>query len=277
MIFSIILVACTFDEELPHQDLKGTVRLPKEASQFLYGGLSSEEEQIVIDDPRGFGPVYLGVFPSIQDGLFPYPHPEMGPIVNEGQDGNTYPYGGTTIGRFDWACYQSMVCKTVTGRYKDYNDLLDFHNNVLEQPLLTAEGHQVTSSAEFQERCFELMYSTGDQEMLFVNPETSFELVGEEWVAEIEIPHVLAKEGMVVWGWIDMPSVTFDFNTCNSEQGATVSYYDQRYETGTNYADVLNFPGKYIDNGDWVSQEGAIITNTDDEFDLEIGYQYVEE
>jgi hypothetical protein len=273
MLFSIVLISCSFDEELPHQDLRGTIRLPKEASQFLFG---VGEEQRVIDDVRGMGPVYLGAFPSVQEGLYPYTHPEMGPIVNEGQDGNTYPYGGNTLGRFDWACYQSMVCKTVTGRYNSYADFLDFHNNVLEQPLLTAEGHEVTSVEEFQERCFEVLYSTGDQEMLFIQG-SDFEEDGEEWVAEVEIPHVFFKEGMSVWGWIDMPSVTFDFNTCNATQGAQVNYYDQRYELGTNYSDLLNFPGKYIDNGDWVAQEAEIITDPGEDFDLEIGYQYVEE
>lgn len=274
MLLSILLFACTFEEDLPHKDLKGTIRLPKAASQFLFG---VGEEQKVIDDKRGLGPVYLGVFPSVEEGLFPYTHPEMGPIVNEGQDGNTYPYGGTTVGRFDWACYQALVCKTVTGRYSSYEDLLDFHTNVLEQPIITAEGHEVTSTSEFQERCFEVMYATGNQEMLFINEVTDFEEEGDEWVAEVEIPHVLFKEGMTVWGWMDMPSVTFDFNTCNSSEGDQVNYYDQRYELGTNYPDLLNFPGKYIDNGDWISQEGTVITNTDEDFDLEIGYQYVEE
>ena len=80
---------------------------------------------------------------------------------------------------------------------------------------------------------------------------------------------------MSVWGWIDMPSVTFDFNTCNATQGAQVNYYDQRYELGTNYQDLLNFPGKYIDNGDWVSQRASIITDPQTDFELEIGFQYV--
>jgi hypothetical protein len=46
---------------------------------------------------------------------------------------------------------------------------------------------------------------------------------------------------------------------------------------GTNSIDVLNFPGKYIDSGDWITQEAATINTVDDEFELEIGYHYVEE
>ena len=65
MFLSFILVSCSFDEELPHKDLRGTVRLPKEASQFLFG---VGEEQRVIDDIRGMGPVYLGAFPSVSFG-----------------------------------------------------------------------------------------------------------------------------------------------------------------------------------------------------------------
>ena len=33
------------------------------------------------DDPRGFGPMYIGAFPSVQEGLYAFPHPEMGPIL----------------------------------------------------------------------------------------------------------------------------------------------------------------------------------------------------
>ena len=73
MFLSFILVSCSFEENLPHQDLRGTVRLPKEASQFLFG---VGEEQRVIDDIRGMGPIYIGAFPAVEEGLYPYTHPD---------------------------------------------------------------------------------------------------------------------------------------------------------------------------------------------------------
>ena len=276
MITSILLMqlqGCTFNEDLNYYDLTGTIKIPIAATQFAYG--LGDEEQI-IDDIRGLGPVYLGVFASVQDGLYPYPHPEMGPILAEGQDGNTYPYGGTTLGRFDWACYEQLVCKTVTGRYETYDDILDFFGNVLDESIRTYDGHIVSSSAEYQERCFEVEYSTGDNEMLFVGPR-DFRIEGEYLVADVTIPHIPFNEGMQIWGWIDMPSPSFEFNTCDPSVGDTVNYYNEFYDLGTNAIDVLNYPGKYIDFGDWVVQTPYTVNDPNQPFELELGFQYVEE
>ena len=109
-ILPLLQLGCTFDENLPHKDLVGTVRIPKEAITITVG---QDDEAREITDPRVLGPVYIGAYPSISEGLYPFAHPEMGPILSEGQDGNTYPYGGSSVGRFDWACYQRLACKTV--------------------------------------------------------------------------------------------------------------------------------------------------------------------
>ena len=39
--------------------------------------------------------------------------------------------------------------------------------------------------------------------------------------------------------------------------GDQVNYYAESYSLGTNAIDVLNYPGKYIDFGDWVVQTPA--------------------
>ena len=39
--------------------------------------------------------------------------------------GNAYPYGGGSVGRYDFACFSSVACKVVTGRFTDYDDILD--------------------------------------------------------------------------------------------------------------------------------------------------------
>jgi hypothetical protein len=268
-IFSIFFTACTFEENLPQIDLEGTVRIPIEAATFTLG---QDEEAREITDARGIGPVYVGVFPSVQQGLYDYPHPEIGPIV--GDDGNTYPYGGNTLGRFDWACYQTLACKVVTGRFSSYDDLLDFFKNTLEEPIRTLEGAEVTSSTEFQERCFEVLYSTGDFEMLFIG-EQDFEEKDGYYVADFTLPDSYFKEGMQVWGWVDMPDEFFDFSTCDPNIGDMVTYYNERYDLGTNYLDVLNYPGQYIDDGDWISSEGVPINSASDTFDLVLDQQFL--
>jgi len=276
MLSALILAqlqGCAFEENLNYYDLRGTVKIPIAATQFVYG---LGDEARIIDDIRGMGPMYLGVYPSVAEGLYPFPHPEMGPILSEGQDGNSYPYAGNTVGRFDWACYQQLVCKVSTGRFEDYSDILDFFGNVLEEPIKTLDGDLVSSGTEYQERCYEIEYVTGDNEMLFVGPR-DFRVEGEYLVADVVIPHVPFYEGMQIWGWVDMPSPSFEFNTCDPSVGDTINYYAENYDVGTNAVDALNYPGKYIDFGDWVVQTPVTVTDPAAEFELVVEFHYVDE
>ena len=269
---------CAFQEDLPEQDLSGTVRIPIEAISFEFGEDADNLETIT--DARSLGPVYLGVFPSVREGLYDFPHPEIGPVLNTSAEGDTYPYGGTSIGRFDWACYQELICKVPTGRFTSYEDILDYFGNVLGDPVSDSEGFEVNSGTEFQEHCFELLFATADYEMLFVNEVTDFVQEGDYLVAEdVEIPQVPFTKDMAIWGWMDMPSRTYEFSTCNagSDGGEFFSYYNEEFNKGTNYIDVLNFPGNYIDPGDWVVQDAVLVTDPEAEFDLEIGFHYVDE
>ena len=81
LAFTSLLSACTWNEDLTHFDLVGTVRLPKEAVSFTF--VDDKGIVNVVPDPRAIGPVYLGAFPSVREGDFPYPHPEMGPIITD--------------------------------------------------------------------------------------------------------------------------------------------------------------------------------------------------
>lgn len=280
---AMLATGCAFDEQLPEVDLQGTVRLPAEVSQFLYNDDPDlEAEPVTIDDARGIGPVYLGVFPSIQEGLYDYPHPEIGPILNDSVEGNTYPLGGTSIGRFDWACYQQLRCKVLTGRFKTYEDIIDYFANTLSDPLEDFVGDPVTGGTAFQEQCFEVLYMTGDYENLFVGEENiDFTLNGDYYEAEVEIPHVIFDKDenpdlqVSVWGWVDMPSITYEFASCDADVGQNQNYYNQTFFVGTNPLDLLNFPGSYIDSGDWVVEDPAIISNPDENFTLDIGFHYV--
>lgn len=273
LALAVSTLAGCYDEldYIDHRDLKGTVRIP--ASLVTLDVVDSEDNlKTISGDPRALGPVYLGVYASIRYDLYDFPHPEIGPVLDASTDGNAYPYGGTTIGRFDWGCYQALKCKLVTGRYADYDEVLDFFSSDLETPILNDEGEEVTAGIELRERCYEINYLTGDAEVRFIGP-LDFELKGDEWVAEVEILHTDFRKGVSVWGWVDMPSSTFDFRTCDPENGAQVFYYDENYIVGTNYTDVLNFPGRYIGDGDIVAAEPAIIDDPDKAFDITLGLQ----
>ena len=82
----------------------------------------------------------------------------------------------------------------------------------------------------------------------------TFRVEGDFLVADVVIPHIPMNAGMKIWGWVDMPSTSYEFSTCDPTVGDQVNYYAESYSLGTNAIDVLNYPGKYIDFGDWVVQ-----------------------
>ncbi len=272
----LLLGGCAYTEDaLNHFDFNGTVRIPVEAVQVEMR--DDDNETWTIDDPRAMGPIYMGVFPSVVDNLYDFSHPEIGPVTSDGQSGDAYPLGGNTVGRFEWGCYQQLICQTVTGRYSSYDDVLEFFRDEVRDPILDTNGQEVTSGIEYQEQCFEYKYATDDYEIAFIDDgQLDFALTsdGQYYEAETSIPHVPFYEGMTVWGWADMPSEGFGFTTCNSSIGESVYYYEEQYDVGSNFSDVLNFPGTYIDHGDYVENEGYVLTSTEDEFVLELGFRY---
>lgn len=270
----LLASACTYDENLPNADLKGTVVIPKELASVRLTN-SAGEEWFIEDDVRGIGPVYIGVYAGIDETLYAYPHPEWGPVLAGQAEGNAYPYGGTSSGRFAWGCYEATVCKTISGRYETYQQVLDFFRDELRAPLLDDHGDEVTTAEQYQERCFEIEYVTSDDELDIVGP-IDFREDGDNWVADVSILRSQYKEGMQIWGFADMPSTSFSFDTCSPSDGAYHSYYDEQYDQGTNYRDVLNFPGYYISEGDLVSEVSVEVTDADAEFELTLGYKHEE-
>jgi hypothetical protein len=204
--------------------------------------------------------VYLGVFPGIQEGAHTYAYPETGPVV-EDREGDTYPYGGTSVGRFDWGCYEAIRCQLVTGRYKSFEDVLDFYANTLHTPILNDEGVAVGAD-EYRERCYEQQVYSTDHE-------------GDFYEAEVDILHTFFQEGMVVWGWMDSPDTSFGFDSCViGENGQTHSYYDEIYDRGTNFDDILNHASEHIGGGDWVASEIPTLSSPDDDFEVVLGFKY---
>ncbi len=256
---------CAFDEHLPQVDIHGTVVVPREAAtRTVYNIQTGQDEEIV--DPRSIGAVFLGAFASIDEaGLnYDFPHPELGPIFKEDEPGNAYPYGGGTVGRFEFACYQALVCKVVTGRFTSYDDLLDYFTNVVQEPVVDDLGSVVDSAAAFQAYCFELFNYTDDDELRFFSDDLDFvENSDGDFEADYDMWQVTYYQNMQLWGWVDSPDENYRFSTCDSGRGGQNQEYNNNYYYGANVIDVLNFPGENISAGDFVVGDPATITAED--------------
>jgi len=253
----LLLGGCTFDEHLPEVDIHGTVVVPRAAAtRIVTNPQTGEDEEIV--DKRAIGPIFMGAYASIDEaGLnYDFPHPEIGPIFLEGETGNAYPYGGGTVGRFDFACYQALICKVVTGRFTTYSDLLDYFENVAQQPVIDDGGSIVDSDAAFQARCFELLNYTDDDELGFLTQDEDkldfIENTDGDFEADFDLWAVTYYQNMQIWGWHDTPDENYNFATCTENRGEQNNEYSNDFQYGANIPDVLNFPGENISEGDYI-------------------------
>lgn len=257
----LMTTGCTFDEHLPQVDISGTVVLPKAAATRNVTNPATGESREVTD-VRNIGPVVLGVFPSIQNNLFDYPHPEMGPILDDDIPGNTYPYGGGTLGRMDFACFEHLACKVSTGRFKDYEDVLDWWANTLYDPVQDEFGAEVESPDYFRQYCYELFEVTADYELAFISGEDGLDFVENsdgDFEADFSIYQIDYHQDMALWGWVDTPSANFTFPTCDIEAGQQNTEYVNDFQYGVGRFDLLNFPGQYIGTGDFVVGEDDVV------------------
>jgi hypothetical protein len=276
---------CAYTEDsLEHFDLYGKVRIPKEAAEITVTVTETDEEgnttsrdEVLEADVRNIGPVYLGVYPGIDENLFEFPHPEIGPVLTE-DTLDSYPYGGTSVGRPDFACYEVLRCKVTTGRFTSYDDVLDFFRDELNDPVLNQFGEEVTSAVEFREWCYETMFLTSDSELPFLSLDgADFVDKGDYWEADATVYHSYFREGATVWGWMDAPTRSYNFASCtdDSAQGGWQQfYYTEQYTTGATCAGLLNAPANFIDRGDWISETGAEMKSPEDNFVVELGYLY---
>lgn len=278
LLASVILSACSFSEEVREADFPGTLVLPRAAAtRPLYtdtGEVDTTGKPIYtseqVTDPRYIGPVYLGVFSAIDTSSFSYPHPAMGPVVDTNEGGNTYPYGGTTVGRFDFACYESLACDVVTGRYNDYQDILDFFKTSLLRPVVDAEGVEVTSASAFQQRCYDYYFATSDEEMHFLGADQFTENADGDFEASFTLNHTVGVEGAVIWGFMDSPEIETasadsrnpGFTTCDPGVGRETEDYNHAWFEGGTPVDVLNHPNQYITPGDWVADGSTLLELT---------------
>jgi hypothetical protein len=285
LLAAALTSGCAYTEDsLEHFDLYGKVRIPKEATAITVTVSETDEEGNTVSqdvdlesDVRNIGPVYLGVYPGVDTNLFEFPHPEIGPVLSE-DTLDSYPYGGSTVGRPGFACYELLVCKVTTGRFTSYDDILEFFRDDLQNPVLNQYGEEVTSETEFREWCYETMFLTSDTELPFLAMDgVDFVDKGDYWEADATIYHSYFREGATVWGWMDAPTRSYNFASCsdsNAQGGWQQFYYTEQYVTGATFAGLLNAPANYIDRGDWISETGDIMQSPDDNFVVELGYKY---
>lgn len=280
---------CTFDEEILIHNLKGTVRVPVEAATRVVATEGGGEEAVT--DARFIGPVYLGLFPSVLPAgtVASYTHPEIGPQYAEGVQGDTYPYGGTTVGDIRFTCLEFLRCKMVTGRFPSYDDMVSWYRDVLGTPIVDADGKEVEHGVLIQQVCFDLLEVTSDHEIGLITGdrngdgvaddldldftlsddgkyyEAEFNIWQQNWYWDVdeerETGCTPGKDctGFTLWGFMDAPDgATNLYSTCNPNQGYVESTYNNNFYGGKAYSDVLNKPTSYITRGDWVAGEGFV-------------------
>ena len=89
--------------------------------------------------------------------------------LSTGSSRQCLPYGGTSVGRFNCACYEQLRCKVV-GRYDSFQSIIDFFADVVQEPIIAPDGTEVRSGATYQ-TLLHYKYVTSDDELSFVDEE----------------------------------------------------------------------------------------------------------
>lgn len=285
--FSIltILAAGCYQENLPQIDIAGKVVVARGAATRTVPTVDAEGTitgTTEITDLRLLGPIFLAAYSGIDETSFPYPYPAMGPVI-AGRTGNSFPYGATSVGRYDFACYKELACRVVTGRFTDYADVLDYFANVLAQPVKDDHGFEVTDPSEFQQHCYDYFYITSDEEVSFIGADQFTENADGDFEAPFLLPHTTYVEGMALWGFSDAPLIDTvnplnngTFSTCDINNGRYYNQYDQLYYEGAPYEDITNVPSTYVSIGDWVADGTTFMSSPDDEPTININVALTE-
>lgn len=282
LLLLLPLAGCSFQENLPELDFIGKVIIPQAAATrqpINEDGTLGEPEV----DVRFLGPVYLGAFSAIDSEAFPYPHPAMGPVVTAGYPGNTFPYGGTTVGRLDFGCVESVACRVTTGRFSDFDDVLDYFGSTLNDPVTDDDGHAIEDANTLRQLCYDRLDITSDAELEFIGGLQFTQNADGDFEASFSLPHTLYVENMVVWGWMDAPRITSTagdvdgtFSSCDTNTGREWNQYDQQFKQGRAQPDLLNYPSLYLFDDDWVADGQAVVTAPDAEITVNINIPMAE-
>ncbi|MSP55222.1 MAG: hypothetical protein EXR69_06420 [Myxococcales bacterium] len=282
MLFLLSTLGC-FQENLPELDFVGTVVVPKAAATRTIptldetGAVTGSEE---LTDPRFIGAIFLGAYAGIDNTSFAYPHPSMGPILDPATPGNAFPYGGTSVGRFDFACYDMLACKIVTGRFSDYDDVLEYFR-IIGQPVTDFDGNQIADASTFQQQCFYYYHVTSDVELSFIG-DADFTVNSDgDFEAEFNMPHTTYYEGMAIWGFMDAPTISATstatnqtFTTCQTTGSREVPDYNDTTTEGEQVTEALNFPSQSITTGDWVGDGTTFVGSVDAEITVNLSVEY---
>jgi hypothetical protein len=278
LLSAALLSGCYYDEGLIIENMTGTLVIPREAATRDF--IRDDDTVDTITDVRLIGPVYLGMFSGVEEGIEDYPHPSVGPQFQAGVPGDTYPYGSTTVGDIRYACFEHLTCKVSSGRYVDFDSMVEWFRDVLEQPIVDNLGNEVTSGDFVRQTCYEYLRVTSDEEVqVTANDENNdgvidfadldfvegsdgnfyadFTFWQQEYFEEMKPADGVDPQGFSLWGWMDAPSQSsLKFGTCNSSAGYQENTYNNNFFGGTQYNDLLNFPANYIADGDWVARTG---------------------
>jgi hypothetical protein len=297
VLSSTMLSGCYYDEGLTIENMTGTVVIPREAATRDFVREGDEGDTVeTITDVRLIGPVYLGMFAGVEEGIEDYPHPSVGPQYQAGVPGDTYPYGSTTVGDIRYACFEHLTCKVVSGRYLDFDSMVEWFRDVLEQPIMDNLGNEVTNGDFIRQTCYEYLNVTTDEEIQVTAMDSNddgvvdlndldfvegsdgnfyaeFDFWQQEYFEE-QGGEEGSSKGFSLWGWMDAPSQSsLRYGTCNSSDGYQEQTYNNDFFGGQQYDDLINLPANYISDGDWVSTTGYTYESPFDTPELWIDFE----
>jgi hypothetical protein len=273
--------ACRYDEGLSIYNLSGTVTIPRAAATRTLIDPSTGTEREVTD-VRLLGPVYVGLYPSLDRTREQFPLPE------EVASGEASPYSGTTIGDIRYGCFEFFRCKMMSGRYLSYDDIIDFYTNVLGTPPKDDFENIIEVGQYIQQTCFDLLEVTSDDEIRVLAKDRNddgtvdkqdLDFVEDEngdFVGKFEILQADFYPGMVAWGFLDDAEIfrttresdgaivqnMDEFTTCDPTRGYSEGTYQRNYRAGLQATDTLNRPLNYLKNTEgWVSDQGFTWTD----------------
>lgn len=264
--------ACRWEEGLEIHNMTGTIVVPREAATRTY---VLPDSTVTLTDVRNIGPVVLGFYPSVapENTIKSYPHPEVGPLFDPTLNiGDTYPYGGTTIGTFRSACVETMTCRVVSGRHVDFDAMVSWYADVLNSPLEDYNGDAITSGEYLRDLCYNLYEYTSDAELRLTATEDrnddgavdegDLDFVERE-DGNFEADFIVWQQeyfqnddgaGFTAWAFMEQGSIGGeDYDTCAPGFGGQVTQYNQIIDIGAPQRDLLNRPSVYLKPGDWVT------------------------
>lgn len=291
VLLTLPLVGCAFDEGINVHDMSGTVLVPKSAAATA-------------DD---VGMIYVGLYSGVDNHLG-YPSPIAAPAASTA-GADTFPYGGTSIGSF-YTRDARTVCQKIESRaVRDdgANWALDFE--LLQFPFYEGtslwawmDTFVVSTSGTVVNKYESCDPNNGyfSYYQIEVEP-TGVDQDGTEWrvnLVDSELPEVPGGSGNrryqdaagQLWQVTDIDLVNdavnvFDIYSWGGKpvssgpsQPIVISEAEVMY-FGSQFQDVLNFPGKYIRGndgaspGDYVSQTPVILDNLSGNIEITIDFE----